>query len=233
MAASYLQQGKWLWSQSSALERALEDAFARRLYQAEKPLSAGEDLDAATIDAEEANSYEQRRALSEAFLGAFKSWAAAAGFMVDKWTISDQGVLLNPLGDGMSTYDAACSLQRIAEMKTIDGEAAVYCFRTKHGRLAKDHETPELPIELRKSGQATVVIWALWDGRQCVGEARADMPATPSVLIGLEGYGPEEAEWKEPHKVYALMEYGFKLCSYSPSTDARSDEREADGYVPF
>jgi hypothetical protein len=190
---------------------------------------SGLDLEAATFPVAEPDPTEQlaqaqRHALNDKLLAAFKEWATAGGLPVDKWTISDNGLFKNPLGDEVTPYDAACSLQRIAEIKaSVDEAVMVQCFYYQENK----NSPPVLPCELRKSGQATVVIWALWDGKKCHGEARQAMPATPSVLVGIEGYGPDEAEWKDPYKVYALLEYGFKLGAFTATGEDTADE------IPF
>ncbi len=227
MAASSLQSRFWP-AKGDSLSRIIGDAFARGLFQTEAAVN-GEDM-AAEMHVSEQLARAQRLALNDAILSAFKAWADGAGFQVDKWGITESGVLTNPLGDGVSLYDAAMSLQRIAEMKALEASEVVGCFCLHHSS-----GDPVLPCELRKNGQVSLVIWSIWDGTKCHGEARAAMPATPSLLVGIEGYGPDEAEWKEPHKLYALMEYGFKLMAYTPELgDERSKYADAlDGDVPF
>lgn len=173
---------------------------------------SGEDLAAmirVSADLEQNNerlSENQRHALHDLLLQAFQDWAKRGGFNVDKWRISGRGLPVNPLGDEMFPHDAALSLQRIAEFALIDPGEAAKCFYV--------NDTPEVPIALEKPGQPTIVIWAIWDGKTCVGEARQAMPATAALLVALEGCDPDEAAWKEPVKIYTMMEYGFRLGRY-------------------
>lgn len=204
-----------------APSRAAGDAFRRlaeRLVQTEARLMPAEQMEPlveADPAAVERLAEAQRMGLNDALLAAFKSWATAAGFQVDKWTISLMGYLLNPLGDAVSPRDAAHSLQRIADMKTIDQAELASCFVYRQKDRHGNEGPPIMPCELRKEGQASIVIWAAWDGKQCIGDARQAMPATPALLVGLEGGTPEDAEWREPARLYTLMEYGFKLGNFT------------------
>lgn len=65
-----------------------------------------------------------------------------------------------------------------------------------------------------------LVIWAIWDGEKCVGQATEGMPSTPSVLVSLEGCGPKEGKWTDPVKLYSFLEFGYKLGRYVPTTSA-------------
>jgi len=184
---------------------------------------------AADEKAIEAIDKAQRDGLRDKMFDGFKDWAAGAGFDVSKWTMNAQGVLVNPLGDEMAANDAAASLQRIAQISAIDRGELVLCFHyLPHGK-----SEPELPCSLTKAGQPALTIWAVWDGRRVLGEARSAMPAAPSLLVSLEGGGPDDGEWKEPAKLYALMEYGFRLGAYkAPRPFEPIEDDSASAFAP-
>lgn len=170
---------------------------------------------------DDAHNAAQTVDLFDRLLEAFTTWAKAAGHNVDKWTVSKgSGQPINPLGDECSWYEAALSLQRIAEMAAINPATLVSCF---HYQKSEGAPT-EMPCELTKKGQATLVLWATWDGEEeQVGLTMLSQPQPPrpnkaAVLVSLEGCGPEQGKWLDPVKLYAFMEYGFHLGRYTPTT---------------
>lgn len=166
----------------------------------------------------------QTEALFLALFKTFVGWANSAGMNVDDWKLAQMsGNLLNPLGGECSFYEAACSLQRIAEMRSLPPAVLVGSFKAGHD------DDDVLPCQLEKKGQATLVIWARWDGQEYRGPDVAH-PDEPAVLVSLEGCGPELGKWTDPVKLYALLEYGFQIGPYTETTDA-SATGEQD--IPF
>ncbi len=195
-----------------ALERLRYLQEERRLEATGDPQRASAILaelqaEAMNVDLADQDRLQQMQyhALLAMVFEAFKAWAARANWKVDDWQVSSNGNLINPLGD-------ECSLQRIAEMRALDPGVLAGSFHAER-RLP--------PCELRKAGQATLVIWASWDGKQCLGQATEGMPATPALLVSLEGCGPELGKWTDPVKLYTLLEYGFKI---EPFTETVSTE---------
>lgn len=171
----------------------------------------------------------QREALLDKLFEAFKEWAKASNWDVSAWNVyrfngEHFGKPVTPLGDVVSYYEAVCSLQRIAEMRAIDQGTLVSSFYVT-GLVSGE---PILPCQLTKQGHAAIVIWSLWDGQKCVGNAREGMPTTPAVLVSIEGCGPEDGKWTEPLKLYSLMEFGLKLGRYVPTTSASVFDYEED-----
>lgn len=181
----------------------------------------------------------QREALRIKLFAAFEEWAKAAGWDVSAWKVGDAqtaaggdafGLPVTPLGDAVSFYDAACSLQRIAEMRTLNPSTVAGSFYHQ----GEPEDVPQLPCQMNKQGQVPLVIWAIWDGESQVGPVTPARglspggeampcpahPSKPSVLVSLEGCGPELGKWTDPVKLYSFLEFGYKLGRYVPTTDA-------------
>ncbi len=91
---------------------------------------------------------------------------------------------------------------------------------------------------MNKAGHASIVVWATWDGEQQCGPQTPTRgfggeplscpphPSAPSVLVSLEGCGPELGKWTEPLKLYAFLEYGFKIGRYVETVAAVDEKPE-------
>lgn len=178
----------------------------------------------------------QREALRIKLFDAFKDWATAAGWDISAWKIGDAqttisgsafGLPVTPLGDAVSFYDAACSLQRIAEMRALNPSTVAGSFYHQG-----DQENPRLPCQMNKQGKVPLIIWAIWDGDVLVGPKAEGMPSTPSVLVSLEGCGPELGKWTDPVKLYSFLEFGYKIGPYVPTTDSSVFDPDSEE-IPF
>lgn len=167
--------------------------------------------------------------LQDQLLQTFKNWASVCGYAVEDWKIAPSGNLLNPVGVECSFYEATCSLQRIAEMLQMDPVTLVGSF------YAANHQEDQiLPCQLSLEGHPSIVIHARWDGEHYTGPAPYDAKrGEPSVLVSLEGCGPELGKWTDPKKLYALMEYGFRLGHFVEHTDAKIERDDPDQDIPF
>lgn len=180
----------------------------------------------------------QRRGLMDGLLETFKTWANKAGWDASAWRVTEQGGLLNPLGDEASFYEGAMSLQRIADMAALSPATVVPCFYVE-----SSGEGPILPCQLDKRGQASVLIWATYDGEtlhSAAGVSNIPAPPGPGLFVSLEGCNWEDGKWTDPVKLYTFMEYGFKLVRFKPLPAVTDDNplQEAvvdddDSNIPF
>lgn len=151
----------------------------------------------------------------------FQQWAKEANLDVSRWTVDDHGQPVTPLGDSCSFYEAAMSLARIAEMATLHPSSVVSSFYFQ----AKDSDTAELPSELRKDGQPTLVVWAIWDGQKLTGDVGLPPLATPekpAALVALEGCQPGEGSWMDPVKLYSFLEFGYRIGRFGGAAEPTS-----------
>lgn len=166
-------------------------------------------------------------ALKDQLLQTFRAWAKRNGWDASDYKAADgpNVNLLTPLGEQCSFYEAARSLERIASMRAVDPAALAEQFAYR----PPNEGTAELPAQLNKRGQPSLVIFAIWDGAALQGFAgdNPSPPKKPAVLVALEGESVESAEWKDPVKMYALMEYGFTLGPHGTEPETEDED------IPF